>query len=290
MVIELGILLALVAMIGWGFGDFFIQKSVRKIGDWESLFLVTAVGAIVLAPFIYKDFPALFSAHNPSLYILLAGSFILFIAAILNFEALKEGKISVVEPLWSLEIPVAALLAFFVMNESVGWTQIVLIIVLIAGLVMTSLRSYHLEKRIWLEKAVFLAIGAALIMGAANFFVGWGARSTTGLMMIWFINIFIAIACLFYIIPKISRRKFIKNIRENKGILAGMCIFDNIAWVAFAYSMTLAPIAITVALSESYIIISVLLGMFVNKEFLHKHQKIGLLIAIVAAVTLATIT
>ena len=72
-----------------------------------------------------------------------------------------------------------------------------------------------------------------------------------------------------------TKNKFVKNIRENKGILTGMCILDNIAWIAFAWAMTLAPIGIVVALSESYIIIAVLLGMFVNREFLRKHQKIG---------------
>jgi uncharacterized membrane protein len=51
--------------------------------------------------------------------------------------------------------------------------------------------------------------------------------------------------------------------------------------------MTLAPISISVAISESYIIIAVLLGYFVNKEKLRKHQIIGLTLAIVSAVYLA---
>ena len=55
-------------------------------------------------------------------------------------------------------------------------------------------------------------------------------------------------------------------------------------------AMSLAPIAITVALSESYVIIAVLLGMYVNKEYLHKHQKIGLGIALVSVVVLSYIT
>jgi drug/metabolite transporter (DMT)-like permease len=52
--------------------------------------------------------------------------------------------------------------------------------------------------------------------------------------------------------------------------------------------MTLAPIAISVALSESYIIIAVLLGMFVNKERLRKHQIFGMIVAIISAILLAS--
>ncbi|MSS75081.1 hypothetical protein EXS73_02625 [Candidatus Pacearchaeota archaeon] len=67
-----------------------------------------------------------------------------------------------------------------------------------------------------------------------------------------------------------------------------MCILDNAAWIAFAYAMVLTPIGIVVALSESYILIGVLLGICVNKEHLQLHQKFGLILALGAAIWLAT--
>ena len=69
-----------------------------------------------------------------------------------------------------------------------------------------------------------------------------------------------------------------------------MSIADKAAWVAFAFAMSLAPIAVAVALSESYIIIAVILGLFVNKEKIQFHQKCGLVLAIFAAIFLAAIT
>ncbi len=48
MTIEVGIGLAFVAMLCWGFGDFLIQRSARKLGDWETLFVITFFGVIVL--------------------------------------------------------------------------------------------------------------------------------------------------------------------------------------------------------------------------------------------------
>src|SRR3989344_1304783 len=110
--ISVGIGLAFVAMLCWGFGDFLIQRSTRKIGDWETLFFITAFGAVVLAPFVYKDIPSLFTEVSRTTYILLGASVILLIAALLDFEALKKGKLAVVEPIWSSEVPVAALLSF----------------------------------------------------------------------------------------------------------------------------------------------------------------------------------
>jgi drug/metabolite transporter (DMT)-like permease len=288
--VEVGIIFALVAMLCWGFGDYLIQKSTRKFGDWETLFLIALFGAIVLSPFVYKSLPEIFSSFNKTFVILLIASLAMLIAALFEFEALKEGKISVVEPLWSLEIPMSALLAFFLLKEVIGKQQIFLIALLIVGLVLVSLRSHHLSKRVWLEKGVIIAALSAVLMGVANFFVGFGARLSDALMVNWFFNVVIIIFTGIYLLKTKKMSVLMRDIKSTKGLLAGMCILDNGAWIAFAYAMILAPIAIAVALSESYIIIAVLLGMFVTKEKLGNHQKIGLIIAVISAIILAAIT
>lgn len=69
--IGVGITFAFIAMFCWGFGDFLIQKSTRKFGDWETLLLISLVGVIILFPFIYKDLPSLFLFKDKRLIILL---------------------------------------------------------------------------------------------------------------------------------------------------------------------------------------------------------------------------
>jgi len=198
--------------------------------------------------------------------------------------------LSVVEPIWSLEIIVSSTLAFLVLRETINLLQGVLVASLIIGLVLVSLRSYHLEKKLWLEKGVFLAILSAIVMGSANFLIGVGSRDSGGLMMNWFLNIFMAVICLFYLIYHKSTRKLFRDVRKQKKIVLGMCLFDNAAWVGFAFAMTLAPIGITVALSESYIIIAVLIGMYINKEFIRVHQKVGMVLALISAILLGYVT
>ena len=84
--------------------------------------------------------------------------------------------------------------------------------------------------------------------------------------------------------------KTLRDAVSFRGTLLPMSIFDNAAWVAFAFAMSLAPIAIAVAPSESYIIVAVILGLLINHERLQKHQKFGLVSALVAAIVLAAIT
>ncbi len=169
-----GIALAFVSMLCWGFGDFFIQRSTRKIGNVETLFIITLFGSLILLPFVYRGLSGIFTGSGFTLLILFTASAVLFFAALLDFEALKIGKLAVVEPIWSFEIPVASFLAFFVLGERINAIQIVLIVFLILGLIAVSLRGNYPLKKFLFEKGVFLAFIAAIFMGSANFFFGWG--------------------------------------------------------------------------------------------------------------------
>ena len=290
MTFQIGIIFALIAMLCWGFGDFLIQKSTRKFGNLETLFFISLFGSIVLIPFIYKDINKIFSFQNNIFFILLLASIALLFASLLEFEALKRGKLAVVEPVWSLEILVSFLLAFFLLKESLKISQIFFIVSLVMGLFLVSLKSYHLSKKVWFEKGVFVAIGSAIFMGSANFFVGLGSRHSNALIMTWFYSIFFTLVCFLYLFYNGRINKLFKEFKSSKSFLFNMCILDNAAWIAFALAMTFAPIAIAVALSESYIVIAVFLGMYLNKELIRNHQKLGIILAIISAITLAYIT
>src|SRR3989344_6276011 len=166
MALPLGIILALAAMFCWGFGDFFIQKSTRKFGDWETLFIIAIFGVIILFPFVFKDFSEIFNFQSKGFIVLLIASIVLLFAAILDFEALKKGKLSVVEPIYSLEIPIASILAYFLINEAVSTYQIRVIILLVAGLFLVSFKTTHFSKSNWFEKGVILVLLGTIFMGA----------------------------------------------------------------------------------------------------------------------------
>ena len=67
-------------------------------------------------------------------------------------------------------------------------------------------------------------------------------------MMNWFLNVFIAILSFAFIFIDSDLKNMIRHYKTQKKTWVSMCLFDNAAWVAFAFAMSLAPIAITVAL------------------------------------------
>ncbi len=91
MFLEGSILAAFGAMLFWGFGDFFIQRETRKIGDMESLAFIGAIGAIGLFPFVLPELPSLFTMQN-ALLLTFVG-IVTFITSVIDLEALKKGKL-----------------------------------------------------------------------------------------------------------------------------------------------------------------------------------------------------
>ncbi len=82
----------------------------------------------------------------------------------------------------------------------------------------------------------------------------------------------------------------VTDFKRSPVLLIKTAILDKCGWVAYAFAMSLVPIGIVTALGESSIIIAVCLGIFISKEKIQHHQKIGLAGAIVCAIMLGFFT
>lgn len=285
----MGIFFAFLAMVSWGFGDFLIQKSTRKFGNWIALFYITTFASIVLLPFVYKDIVELFRS-SPILILFIGASLVILFAAILDFEALRIGKISVMEPIYALEVPITAGLAFLILKEPLNYTQMGLVISLLLGIILVSIRSFHQIRNITWEKGVAHAALATLGMGVANFLFGVGARATNPLLINWFTSLFMAIVCLCYLTSNGQLKTMGQSFKTNRKLILGVSFIDNFAWIAYSYSTLYIPIAIAISLTESYIALAAMLGLIFNKEKLKKHQFAGLIITVTSAIILAYLT
>lgn len=290
MSISVGIGLAFVAMLCFGIGDFFIQRSTRKIGDWETLLVITLFGALVLLPFVYESLPALFMVSSKGLTILGFAGIFLTAAAICTIEGLKRGKLSVLEPLLPIELIAASLFAFLVLDDKITATQGILILILLAGISLLAFRETKISAQFLLEKGTIIFLIGTIFMGVADFFLGWGARLTDALIANFVINVVMSTIALIVLLARHKGKKIFHDFVINRGLLLSMAITDNVGWLAYAFAMTLVPIAVATGLSESSVIVAVVLGLAVNREKLQRHQKAGLVIAISAAIILAAVT
>lgn len=287
----LGIVFAFLALGSWTFGDFFIQKSVRAVGDMKTLVYIGTVGIIGIFPFIYKELAPL-SGDATRLLLLTFTGVIIFFAAIFDFEALKRGKLAIVEPVLGMELPVTIALSVILWAERPSLAQFLLMASAFFGIILAiTIHHTHLHyyKRIFEKGVLFAALGS-IVMGLVNFMVGVSSQETSPLMAIWFTNLAFTLCCFIYMFVKKDFRGILGDFIKNLKITLTTSIFDNAAWIFFAFAASLIPISIATTVSESYIAFVVCLGLFFNRERIRWHQLVGITVAIASIIILSAMT
>jgi len=281
-----GIFFALIALFAWGFSDFLIQKSSRAIGTWKVLFSVGIVGSIILFPFIRGEISSLESKDFLLLAVL---GLVIFFAALLNFEALKKGKIAIIEPLIGMELPITVALSIAFGKDKLSLIELCLVAVVFVGLLMVvTMHHKHLhQSRKTIEKGVLLAVAAAIGLALTNFLVGISSRQISPLMVIWFAQTQIAVMCIIFLVYTKQFRPVLTGLISHLKLTLGESLLYNLGWVAFALATTSVAISIVTAISESYIVLGVILGIFVNHEKIRRYQIVGIVLATIGILALS---
>jgi drug/metabolite transporter (DMT)-like permease len=285
MVFELSVLAAFGAMLCWGFGDFFIQRTTRRIGDVESLAFIGIIGAVGLLPFVIGDLPLLFSPANAMLLLVLG--VITFIAAIIDFEALKEGKLCVVDVILEIELPVTVVLGIVFFGEMLSLPQLAAIVAAFLGIVLISLDKYKLKNSLGrLEKGALLAFVAAVMMALTNFLTAASSKNISPIMAIWVPWVIFTLISLFFIWRREGLGKLLRNAIKFRRLVLAEGIFDTLAWLFFALAVANAKLSVTIAITESFPVIAIMLGILLNRERIGYHQCAGATIALGASIFL----
>lgn len=275
------------AVLAWGIGDFLIQRSVRRIGDLECLAIIGIIGTLGLLPWVWNDIPSLFLPENGQL--LLGLGIVTFVAAILNFEAYRVGKLSVVEVVLEFELPVTILLGIFFFSEMISPVQAILMGIIFIGILCIAIepRMFSSKKVNWVEKGVVLALFGALGMGLMDFLTGAASKQVSPLMAIWAPYVVFTIVCLATIAWNGKFKAFIKGMQKHRDLVLATGVADTAAWVLFAIALQHNPISITTAITEIYPAIGLFLGLKINHERIAGHQWLGAGLAIIGSVALA---
>ncbi len=285
----IGIFFSLLALGFWGFGDFYIQKTTRLIGSWKTTFYIGAIGSVLLFPFVVKELPQLSWSEIKLLFIF---SFLTLIASILFFEALRKGKMAVIEPIVSLELPIVVALSVFLRGESLHMPQFLLMAIIFAGsLLITTFKQtqktfssppqHAIQKRkvlYVLEKGIFLAVLGAFGAAGISFMIGVGSQDISPLVTLWFIETFLVVFTVSYFVLKGEGewKNLWAEVRHHPRIILLQGILDNAAWLAYGIATTWVSISVAMTVSQGYIVLAVLLGLILNHEKITFLQKVGI--------------
>lgn len=280
------LLLAFIPLLGWAFGDYFIQKTVRKVSVIQSLFYICLATIPLLLPFIYSD---LLLISSEKLFSLCGIGVLVFIYAVIQFRAMQIGKLSVIETIIGLELPMTVLIAIFIGKEVISGVTLLFVVLISLGVLFTSMKDLgHLKIHRHIgEKGVLLALAASVLSAFANFLIGSASQQTSPLLSIFIIHGVVAILCFLVLIFNGQLKETYTNIFKFPKIIFLQTLFDNVAWIGYAFLVISMPISLAITFSESYIVLAAFLGYYFNNEKLNLHQKIAMVFTFVAVIVLS---
>lgn len=296
MTISASIIFSFLAMICWGAGDFFIQKTVRKIGDFKALIWINFLGGLMLTPFVVKDFPVIFQGWNLVSLIIL--SLIQLVYGLFLFKAYKKGKLSVIEVVMIGELPLTIVLGLIFFGEKLNGLQLLIILMILVGIFLVSktrptwrekLRNLLKGKKFLWEKGVLMAVFAVLFSSAYNFFTALNSREISAFTAVWFPWLLSSIILLIYLFYKENFSNFLKESKPFSKIILSASVLDTLGWLFFALAVVSEDLSIITAIVSGYAVVSMFLGVRFNKEKISSWQYLGAVLVLLGAVIISVL-
>ena len=278
----IGIFLAVGAMLCWGVADFLAQRAARSVGNVTTLFAGSLFGAIVLLPSAYGQLGAL--AGRPGLVLLiLLGAVVAIITALFSLEAYRRGKLAVVEPIMGMELPFTILLAVALRGERLNAAQAVTMTAIFLGIVFAATangpRAPLGKKRF--ERGALLGLIGIFGLAALNFLTSVISQEASPTLAVWSGRAVVCVVIGAYLLKTGRLAATFRAVRKSPLLVFGVSALYLAAFMAYGTAVTRIPISIATAISEGYIVLTVLLGVIFNKERLARHQIAG--VAVVSA-------
>lgn len=280
-----GVLLAIVALFGWGIADFFVQKSARKVGVATTLFAGGLFGTVVLLPFVARGLDALFRPEH--LALLLAYAAVGLVTALFGLEAFRKGKLAVIGPLMGIELPITVLLAVAFRGERLSHAQLLMAAAIFIGIYLTASKRPFGGERTPFEKGVLFGLVGAVGLGVYNFLTGVASQDISPFLTVWFGRAVTMAVFGAYLASKGRMPAAFGAMARYPALVFGLSALYLVAFVSYSFSVTLIPISIATTISENYIVVAAILGVAVNKEKLALHQALGAAVAVVGILALA---
>lgn len=283
-----GPLLAVIPMVGWALGDFFIQRVTKVVGPVASLWYICALSTL-LAPYFLST---LLSTSLSDLFGLTTLAGVIFVYAMVLFKAFEVGKLSITEAVVSFEMPITVGMSVFLFGESITLAQFLLIVSICIGIFLTAIRylDHITSHKHWFERGALLALVGAVLSAVTNVFVGDAASQVDPFFVIWYTHAVLFLVCTCILLAGQTFGRTVRLARRHAPLVLGMALCDNVAWFGYAYAVSQSSIALTITISEAYIVLAALLGVVINRERLRRHQVLGAVVALSAVVVLTYIS
>ena len=280
------IFFAFVSYFSWGIGDILTVVVSRKIGALSTYFWFQSLALIVgifLSPFFLKDLSGL----TLDILLLNVGLAAILVIGSLSFDyGLKIGNASLVGTISASFSAVVVILSIFFLKESISQSQILAILIILAGVVLSTLNlSDLLNGKTKVGKGELFALITMVAWGIYFTFI-----QVPVLHIGWFwVSIIsgvtgIALVCLVFL-----RGYKLNSPIKNKILLPllGVVLLVKAAEGSFYFAVTHGQTFIVAPIAGAYPTLFVVLSFLIFKDPITRQQIIGIITTLIGIVLLS---
>lgn len=283
------ILFALVAFFGWGTGDIFGGLVARKIGGYSAAvwsYILSLVIATCYAPFVLHDLTKITPQTIIWLLILIP---IGIIPLITLYEAIKVGTASLAGTIAGAFGGLVVILSVLFLGERINFIQVISILVMILGLILSSLDFKTVKiGKLLSDRGIPLALISMVTWGIYYTFIKIPINNIG-----WFWPAYLSLLGFPLVLVFMKVKKIELKFPTDKKYILFMLANALVATTAlFAYNLAAAKglTAIVAPIASSYPALFAVLAYFVFNDRLTKQQVVGVVITLLGIVLLSVMS
>ena len=279
----MGILLGLLAALGWGTGDFITRGVTRQIGALRTIIYVQLFGllAVTLLALVMGQFGRATSIPPEGWLVGLVGGVIGVFASFTLFNAFQHGVLMIVSPIASSYGAITVLLSLL-SGETLSATRALGVALSILGVILASIeltpgaeRQIATINRYRLPPGVGMAIGAAILFGINFWLLGFYVVPALGPALPVVVTRAVGVVVMFSI-ALITRESAAPPARRAGLLIVVIALLDTLAFAANNLGMESEQVSIVAVLSSMFAAVTVLLAWIFLHERIRWGQWLGL--------------
>lgn len=266
----------LIMAITWSLGNILVKKSFTRLTPWQT-YAYDAIAIALPLWLIYGSLTGGNLLHTTP--IAFASAFIISIVYMFYYYAIYKGPLGLTAPVIATYPVITVILSFIFLGERLGIVATLAIFLTLFGIILISIPS---RLKLKLEKWFFLSLLVS---------VGYGVTAYTGKVAVGevgnstYLMILAITQVMVVILWKLIIRDKIPKVNIPTLGMAGIGIMLlNIGNIAYYIALEKGLASIVVPLSESYIVLLVIMSVLILKEKISRHQLIGIATVIIGVI------
>lgn len=284
----MGVLLGLLAALGWGSADFLARYATRLIGTYRTLFYMQFIGLFSLSIYLIAtgQLPRLLetAGWQPWAWCVVV-ALLNVVGSLALYRAFEVGVLMVVSPIAASYAALTVVLSLL-SGETLGRLRGIGIGLALIGALFAATSFASPEEEIKAEakqprrkqgltRGAGLALFAAVAYGVMFWLLGFQvAPALGGIAPIWLIRL--VTPCTLALVAAPTRQRLRLPTGRAWWLVVGVGILDTSAYVANTIGFATHQIAVVSVLASLFSTVTVMLAWFFLRERLHWSQWLGI--------------